>query len=194
MENSCNSCGRSWPTQSKEIPTPAQPAGIPTTDAPPKPAPSLHRARESGCCSPPGKGRRTPTSHPRDRRWLQSPAPRPGWVLHLLPSVLKQTSGIWDGGGLQVPWLYAHGLFPRGLGVLPSTAMPHFPALGAATLTRGRAVDFGAGMRAEAGRFYEVEALSKGWRHKDRSGDISGVTLSSPSVTLQVCLSGSTTE
>lgn len=53
---------------------------------------------------------------------------------------------------------------------------------------------FAAGMRAEAGQFYEVEAIPKGGWHRDGPGDIRGVAFSSPAVTLQVCLSGSTTE
>lgn len=49
-------------------------------------------------------------------------------------------------------------------------------------------------MRAEVGQFYEVETMSKGGRHRDRPGDVRGVTFSSAAVTLQVCLSGSTIE
>lgn len=59
-------------------------------------------------------------------------------------------SGIWDAAKLScipLPWelLYLH---------------------------RAKAVAFGAGMRAEAGLFYEVEAMSKGGWHRDSPKDI----------------------
>lgn len=83
-------------------------------------------------------------------------------------------------------WQRGHGLSPHELGLLPNSAVCPVQPSEMLHLQRGKAVAFGVGMRAEAGLFYEVEAMTEDGWHRDRPENIRRVTFSSPTITLQV--------